>query len=586
MGLKLYIKGIPVESPREWQNISIAAAFGDNSNQPVVESDRFTLYGTAAKMVMDSVKSGDIFQEITAKIEVKQRDNTYVVFDGYLDTSDDYEEVLVSFGNVEIPKEVKVKFKAKDGVNNFLEKIEGVTYGFLESQGAITKNDYTTINTAIVKKAPILEIAMSLITIYMLTKQLADTIKDNSEEIPDTAQRATSAPTSGPSTVIYKAAIAIIKVAYVISIISILIKLVLDLIQLLIPPIVKHQGCKFRTLLSRACEFYGYKFVSPIEELDIYHYLPSKPYSNSTNIFDDIIPKNVPITKGIPSPSDFGYLIPEMFEICKRMFWAKVDVVGNEVHLRNFDDDYWYKLSPYVPAININLGNKKYNTSDLPQTRLFSFATDPSDTWTIENYTGTSFEVKTEPKKIQNRKAISITGLDRVDIPLSLPSSKTKLTVLENVIISLASVGDDLARLIGKKGNLSSRIEKDRINVLKVSTNEHSIPKVVPLIGGKIPSNHRGILSAKYLVEKYRKGQSFAIDGNKGQKVIYENVEIPFTLSDFKNTLKSGKFILPDGREAEFRDIPQWIISKDRITASIQVREVYTNKLTEYYYEP
>jgi hypothetical protein len=590
MGLRFYIKGIPVEAPKEWQNTEIEAAFGDNSDQPEVEFGRFTLYGTAADMVIDSVRNGDIFQEIPAKIEIQEADSSFVIFDGFLDTSDEYEEVEVSFGSVETPKEIQVKFKSKSSVSNFLDRIEGVTYGFLESQGAITSSDYTTIKTAIVKKAPVTEIALSLISIYILSKQVSDTIKELGEEIPDLVQRTTTSIATVPPTpigvIIYKAALALVQVAYAISLIAILIKLVLDLIELLIPPIVKNKGCKFRTLLSKACEFYGYTFVSPIEELDIYHYLPSKPYSNSTSILDGIIPQNVPTSKGIPSPSDFGYLIPEMFEICKRLFYAKVDIKGNEVHLRNFDDPYWKRNSTFTPAINVNLGNKKYNTQDLFQTRLFSFLTDPSDTWTIENYTGTSFEVKTEPKKIQNRNAIPITGLERVDIPLALPNVKTKLSVVEEVVISLATVGDSLARLIGQSGNLVSRIERDRINVLKTSTNEHTIAKIVPLVGGKLPSNHRDILSAKALVLKYRRGQSFANFGSKGQKAIYENVTMPFTLSDFQKTLKSGTFTLPDGREAQFREIPQWLVSDDKITASIQVSEVYTNKLKEFYYEP
>ena len=55
MGLELYIKGQRVTDPKEWKDITIKAAFGTNTNQPSIESDRLTLSKDAAQKVIDHV---------------------------------------------------------------------------------------------------------------------------------------------------------------------------------------------------------------------------------------------------------------------------------------------------------------------------------------------------------------------------------------------------------------------------------------------------------------------------------------------------------------------------------------------------
>ena len=152
-------------------------------------------------------------------------------------------------------------------------------------------------------------------------------------------------------------------------------------------------------------------------------------------------------------------------------------------------------------------------------------------------------------------------------------------------MILVASVGDALAKLIRKKGNMASGIKRNRTNVLKVTSMDYSVPKLVPLINGKLPPNHRDLLSAKVLNQKFHGGKSFVTGDKLGQKVIYESVQLPFTLSDFQKTLKNGTFILPDGRVARFVDIP-YQFSRDLIEVTFEVQEVYTNNLKETYIEP
>ncbi len=584
--LTLLIEGQKVTEPKEWADIKMQSAYGINSNQPQISIDRITLVKDAAQKVLDSVAAGNIFEGLNAQLIYRERSNSISIFDGFIDTSDNFEELNPSFGAIERPIEISVKLRGKNTITNFQDQIEGVTFGYLYEIGAIKDSDFAIIKTAIVKKSSFLEIAMAIVSIYILSKQVADSIK----EIPTVAANAiahASGGLPGPiAAAIYSIAVAILQIAYVIATIALLIKMVTDLIALLIPPLVDNKGCTYRTLLTKVCEYYGYTFVSPITELDTYHYLPTKGYTNSTNILSGIYPKNVPTQLGIPSNGDFGYVLPEMFELCKRMFYAKVDVVGNEVHLRNVEDPFWLSTSTFVPDIDLNFPSKKYNTEDLKQTRLITFATDSNDEWTIENYTGTAYEVKTEPTNINNIKNVVIKGLDRTDIPVALPSVKDKLTTVEQVIYDLAKIADKFSNVLGKKTKLAEKIKQNRTNVLKVSQNDYSVAKCVPLTNGRLSPNHRNELSAKYLNDKYHFGKSFVVGDKLGQKLPYEQVTFPFTLKNYQETLENGTFVLPDGRKAEFTDILEWTLGSDTATANIAVRQIYTNKLKEIYYEP
>ena len=336
----------------------------------------------------------------------------------------------------------------------------------------------------------------------------------------------------------------------------------------------------YKTLLTKACEKFDLGFNSNITELDTYHYLPSKPFSNEKDIIKDLIPQYVANKVGIPSTGDYGYIISEMFDIMQKKFRTKLEVINGVVQLHNVDDPYWKKQSNFKPHIPLFFNTKKYNTEELKQTRMMTFLTDVNDSWTLENYTGTSYEIKTN-----STTEGTIKGLDRIDIPMSLGSSKTKANIVEELVISMASIADAFAKVIGQDTNFQEGIEANRINVLKISSNEMSVPKAVPLIGGNMPKNHRDLLSAKFLMNTFHAGKSFVTGDQLGQKVIYDDFQQPFNLNDFLNVSKSGKFTMTDGREANFIDM-EYNISKDVCDCSIYVEEVYTNKLTETTYEP
>jgi hypothetical protein len=583
MALSLLINGKPVTEPIEWRDIQIKSAFGTNSNQPSIESDRFTLVRNASSEVFNHIQQGKIFEELTAQMIF---DNE-TIFDGFVDTSDELEEIDVAFGQGnEQPNQVSVKFKKNEAIQYFTEKINGVSFFSLYEDGFITDNDFVTVRTIIRKKANFLEIAIMLVSIYLIQKQIQDTIKEINKTIQEIIAIVTGSAIGGFAGAVYTIAIAIIQIAYSIALFALLTKLVLSLIQIIVPPKVNNKGINFRKLLEKACDYFGYTFESNIPDLLVYNYLPSKPFSNSEKLFEKIldtfIPRNPPNKNGLPSTSDYGYLINEFFDLCTSMFNARVDVIDNRVLMYNADDEFWFNQSNYQCPINLQLKNKRYNTGDLPQTRMLSFVTDVNDDWTIENFTGTAYEIKTET---ETGNLGTIKGIDRIDFPICLPNSKSKRSPLEEIVYQMAKWCDELTKLIGKKSNFASTFDQAVNNILMVSDNNWTIPKVVPLIGSNIPSNHREICSAKYLYENYHFGKSFVTNGALGQKLIYNDIDIPFTIKDLEKTLNTGAFILPDGRKARFKEIT-YLLGRDTANIDIEVQEIYTTRLKEKYYEP
>lgn len=580
--IQTLINGKEVKHPIDWQNQTIHATFGTDSTQPQVETDRFEYVLDGAKAIIEHVAKGNIFEPLECQQIYSDGTNNFTALNGYFDMSEGYEEVQPTWGDIERPNRVLVKFKQNESVTDFVDQINGVSFGSLLEEGLISSQDYTTINTVIVKKANFLDVATLIISTYLVSKQIIDTIKAIQDTVNNIAAIVSGGVTGGVAAAIFTTASLIIQLAYAIALIALLVKFVVALIELFIPPIVKNQGIKFRTLLEKSCEKFGYTLESPIEELDSYYYLPSKPFTNETNIVKDLIPQNTATEIGIPSTSDYGYLINEFWDLMKSMFNTKIAVVGDTIQLRNADDEYWLKQSTFKPHKSINFPTKEYNTEDLKQTRMMTFATDLNDEWTIENYTGTSYEIKTESTSgtINN----SIKGLERIDIPLCLPNNKDKPNAIEDLMLTLAGFADDLADVIGKSSNFRAKIEQNRINVLKISQNDYGTAKIVPLVSNQLPPNHRDLLSAKVLMDKYHYGKSFVGDA-LGQKIIYNNFTIPFVLSDLNKTIQNGTFTLEDGRVAEFIEL-NYNFAKDTAECSISVQEVYTNKLKEVTYQP
>jgi len=142
---------------------------------------------------------------------------------------------------------------------------------------------------------------------------------------------------------------------------------------------------------------------------------------------------------------------------------------------------------------------------------------------------------------------------------------------------------DGAIKTFGGKSNYKARV-KQRDGAIKTSQTTTSQASVAPIINGKLPSNHKELLSAEYIEKKFHYSKSFVRNNFIGQKKIVTLSNVPFTLDDFVKTTNTGVLQNASGQFVEIDSEGtslEWEVATQ--TATITYREpfIYTKKLKE-----
>lgn len=574
MGLASFtfiIDGTTVDPPRDWQDIDILASFDNRAMQANISTEQFTFVNNGAQLLINYIEAGKtggrgIFEGLPIQIYGNDNGNALTVFDGYMDFNT-YEELS--------PVEVKCGIKKLNGMNSFAERAEATTYSYLNSKGLFPANSFVKVPFVVEKETDPLAILMMVFTLYQLTVALIESIVKIVDSIRGVIKAATPdlsvSPTPNTGAIISAILLVIINLFTAILIGIAMTELTIQLISILISPVRPLRAMYERTLLEKATEFLGYKFISPIEELDQTVFLPSSPSDDGLIIL------------GLPKAADFGYRVSEMFEIMHKKYNAKTAIIGNEVHLRSLNDPFWRKTSTYVMPDVLD-ETRKYNTEDLKANILVRFAIDQSDEHTVDNFKGTVYEVITEPISVTNKEMILIKGLDEISIPLALGSRKNKLSDVEKAIKPLALFADGIINALGGSSSMSKNIDQ-RVGMLKISQKIYYTAKTLPFIDGAIPKNPRSIIGAKALYNKYINERSFIANGFARQRRVITGLKIPFGMVDFLKLEKNSFFVTQNGTDGEVLKI-LWRLGSDFAVLDFEIEEIYTTNLKEITVEP
>ncbi len=583
MGTTININGKQLNPPKGFFDVGVKASFGENI-QANLTTEEFTFILEAYQEIIDWIAQGQnngvgIFEGVPFSIINSDSTNNATIFKGIIDLQN----------NASIQpnlKQINAKLRQDESLNQLDELLEPLDYGYLKKIGLINSSDYIDINYVVNKPDNTLETITTLITIYLLSKQLADSVKEIGETVATVSGISASGVTGPVGATIYSIAVAILQVAYSATLLVLIIDFGTDLINNLVQPLRTHKGISLKTLLEKACTHIGFSFNSTIDDLEKIVYLPSNQNLDEFGL-KNILQKEGSITEGIPNTLDFGYTCKEMFEAARNIFNARFAVLNNVVEFHSINSAFWLKDSGWIKPNNqkeIAQRSFRYNTDELKSSILISFQTDITDQYTIDNYKGTSYQVLTDAKITNVELNKTIKGLDRVQIPFALGSRKDDLNYFEQSLLGLANLFDSLANVFGGNSNLASKI-KTKIGVLEVSNNSHNLPKLLYIQNGKIPSNYRDLLSAKTLWNKYHNEKSFVENGYSRQRRYYENETIPFRLSDFVKLLNNSYFKDENGKDGKVTEL-EWNFTKDEAIISYWIEEVYTTNLIETKIEP
>jgi hypothetical protein len=576
--LKFYLGGSLIPAPTEWDDIEISASFKDDAVQANMSIDRFTFVNEARAIVKSWVADGmlggpGVFEGPAFRIEASADAGTVSVFDGYLDLTE----------MIDFPERGRLDcgIKKKDGTGSIEDRLAAVTYAYLYEQGFIVDTDFQDVRYVVMKPIESVELATTAIMVFLLSKTLAEQVEKTSKDIATASAILVAGATGSIGAAVYAVAVVAIDIVYAVALLSALLKIGQEIINAFIPIGRTHKGIPLKKLIASAAAYAGYGFETDIEDLDHLIYLPSNIAVDKPDAAGFLgIPGR--IQKGIPNSGDYGYTVAEIFALCKNLFNAKFAVLGGTLQLRSRNSAFWVRSASYTLP-DVLAGSESFNTSEMFASRIIAFETDITDTWTIDNFAGTNYEIITTPITENDKKSVSIRGLEEIRFPVCLGNRKDELTALEKVLKGFAVAIDALTGVFGGGSNFANRIAAS-VNILKVSDNNHSKPKLLWFQGDSMPANARNLFSAKSLWEKYHIEKSFVAGDGYGQKYVYENARIPFGLEGFV-ALSENSYIATTKGQAKVTSV-SWKLAADYAVVSYWIRKRYTANLKETFIEP
>ncbi|NRA78932.1 MAG: hypothetical protein HRU18_12040 [Pseudoalteromonas sp.] len=592
------IDGRDLGAPVNWRDFEINAVFSQEDETSPIDENQASLSiesliwtGPAAEYISNRFKSGltggpGAFQGVPVSWVISNETGSFTAFQGYIDFTQNYRERKFKGPRRTQPTEVVTTIVDDFGIDSLIASVNGITMDTIRED--FNSSDWTDIPFVIIKKFDFIEFFMMWLSLYVILKSLADArraLDDLFADIP-----------TNPLGLIGWIAKLILTLAYIAFLLAQLIVLVQQIINLLFSKKRIHKGLKLKKLLEVGLTKAGYTFVSPIEELDFYTILPTLPTEKS-NFLEELFNK-VRVTKeGLPSVNDYGFAFLEVMTLCRNLFNARFAVYNNngtkEVHLRTKGDQWWFKQSNQSlleapDGQNILVDDVGYNLEELKLNRYLKFSDDPLDIWTKEDKQGLTYEVQTRSSPNWDEGGIPLEkGLDFIQIPYALGSRKAFLTDLEEFVLTVVSTAESVINFFGGNLNFSDDI-RARMNFLKISSPEISVPKLLYIENGGIPPGHRGKLGAKILQEKYYRSSSFvnASDAEpfNNQYQTFEGIDIQFDLTRFLETRQNSYFITKDGESGKIESF-NWKRSEDKATLKARFRFVYDKSLTETTFE-
>lgn len=561
--------GNKIAPPIEHLGLQIKATFDNENAQANIETDDFTFVNDEVAAIQAYIKGGltgstpGIFEGPPFSIELSNSLSKYNAFEGFLY---DYRFIDGKTSYTD-PLKIKAKIRKSEGLNNLDEQLKSLTYGYLESVGHISKGDYEDVKYLVEDDIDYIELAIIFLCIYVLAKEIAEAVKRLAKNIADLVAHIAGGASGTLAAVVWLAAVIIIDLIYVYAMILEILDLINQVIETFISPIRTHKAMTLKTLLKKAVSFKGYSFDTNISDMSKIVLLPSKPQDGEE------------LKVGIPKPSDYGYNCSEMFEVCLKMFNARLAIIDGTVYFRSLNDEWWVKQSTYVKPTTL-YETKRYNTEDIYSNFLVNFQTDVSDMWTSRNYAGTMHGVNISPKSIEEKDNVLVSNFYDVDIPYALGNRKNELNTVEKALLVLAGIAEDILSTFGNNTNYTDKI-KQRTGMLKVSENIHSVAKLLYWSGGKMPTTHRDKLNAKMLWDNYISERSFVTDNFKRQRAVYENVLIaPFGFDDFLKLIENSYFTTETGETGKFTSL-DYDIENDKAVGTYWIQETYTKNLKE-----
>jgi hypothetical protein len=578
--LQFFLNGVPMPPPAEWQQMELQINFDNDNPSATLQTSQFTFEGTAARFINNWISLNGIFQGIPFKITDC---NTLTVLDGCLDLAAD--EARYECDRVVVPVR-------DNGLRDYLDdRAKSFRFATLAdlpatAPGAITTNDYLAVPYCINDIPDYVQVVIVSLSIYSITKETIQVVKDIGDLIADLANPVTTAN-------------AIVQAALLLVYLTALIVAMINLIQQFIDNIIQVRKHKLamhcRTLFQRGCAYLGLSFQSSIFATNSVFYnaaiIPRKVSDYDRANFINRLREYDELQTPAESYGYYDGTFAEFINDMELVFNAKARVVAGVLRFERFD--YWNISTPYTLP-NVDTEPFMYNASELAANYLFSWQLDAQDQNTYDEFIGTNCQMQASVTSVLNQKNILLTNLTEVRPGLALAKRKEVLNRVELLLDSAISLLTNLANAITAAINavlsvlpgniqippLPGNLINQRVGWLRLSSDFIGVPKFVILDGSNnIDANNHLYTSAEYLMQNYHSA-SFPL---QNQWLLYKDQEVPFCCEDYSYLRQSNGMRTFDNRFAKAITI-RWQMGANIAKMDYRVKPIggrYDNNITE-----
>jgi uncharacterized membrane protein YqjE len=165
------LKGIPIDNPIERNDVSIQVDYEDRT-QGSIETSQLTFVNEAYNIIKAEIEAGRVLEGLPLTINIQEGNESTEVWKGYLDYTT-LENLSGDSGRIDDPKFL-ASIVEENGLNSISERLEGVTFALLESNGLITSADYQEVKYLVEKQVTFLEQAFLALSIYLMVKEVVE----------------------------------------------------------------------------------------------------------------------------------------------------------------------------------------------------------------------------------------------------------------------------------------------------------------------------------------------------------------------------------------------------------------------------
>jgi len=551
--MRHFLNGIEV-SPRNRDEIGVVCDFTGNPDVLSLNTDTLVLPREANQMVKQHIQTSGLFIGIPYQVQM----DGGITLDYYIDLCDPGSKPVLRQHDIE------VKIKRSKGYDDFRSKADGTSFELIVKDKGINFFSYKRIPFFIIKDNVNEQMLTLSLSLFIMTKEIIAAAKD-------LAKSYTAFLNASPGGIAEALANLIIDTIYFAALVIAAIQYIAELIKLIFPIKRYLNGCYYKELMFKACQYLGYNFSSELFDNDPGWFLLPVPINRNNNesIFQsalDGLGNNFNL--GYPTASDSVGLVGQFFDACETQFNGRTFVIGNTIHFERRD---WLQNNSTLlmaPALNIQADRDEsftYNTEDAWKRYYIHYASDFTDLNTVEgvNFGFSDAEYSCENSVPgANNNLITIKGLNDVSIPFAMGFNKDKLTFVEVFGRILATGWDGLTNALtfGNGSNFAAQISS-RVDALKISQQYFSTtkslyvynrPNNTVLINQDFNTNN----SARALWNKYHYINQIQLN----QFEVHENARTRIRQNDFVNLL-SNNYVFIDNQICEVLKMT-WIDEK------------------------